>query len=552
MSVAESFDRLLSEYYHAWFRHHPEAAVEAGVAGFEDRLTPFGDDDIRALTGLNEMLLAALDALDFAALDADRRIDFRLAYGAALLENHELRDSDWRFHDPTRYLPLGAIHQLFLRRVADPAAALAARLAAIPDHLRDARALLGQTPDLVPLPWLEAAVAEARAGAEWLRGLEGHPQLAAVRERHGLLTAAAHALQEYADFLDGPVRGEAAGQVACGERHFRRLLRYRHFLEVEPDRLRRLGEEMATQTRAALAETCRALHGHDDWRAALAELRQRHPPREELLARYRARMQAAHDFLRTHRLVTLPERTELRVTETPVWLRHQIPFAAYVDPAPNDPDQKGWYWVTPPADETALGEHHELAIDHTCVHEAWPGHHLQFVTANGRFVSRSLPRLLNASATLYEGWALYCEDLMQEQGFLADPGSRLVLLHDRLWRALRIVIDVDLHCGGDEGFEAGMRRLQEELGFAEPQARAELTWYSLSPTVPLGYATGWALIRALRADREREPDFDLRSFHDRLIGSGSMALSLAVQRGFGESAWQRALDSVFHEEERPS
>ncbi|HHJ12031.1 MAG TPA: DUF885 domain-containing protein, partial [Chromatiales bacterium] len=65
MSVAESFDRLLSEYYHAWFRHHPEAAVEAGVAGFEDRLTPFGDDDIRALTGLNEMLLAALDALDF-------------------------------------------------------------------------------------------------------------------------------------------------------------------------------------------------------------------------------------------------------------------------------------------------------------------------------------------------------------------------------------------------------------------------------------------------------------------------------------------------------
>lgn len=545
MSVAESFDRLLAEYYQAWFRHHPEAAVEAGVAGFEDRLAPFGDDDIRALTGLNEMLLAALDALDFDALDADRQIDFRLAYGAALLENHELRDSDWRFHDPTRYLPLSAIHQLFIRPVEDLTAALAGRLAAIPDYLRDARALLGQTPDLVPLPWLEAAVAEARAGAAWLRDLERHPKLQSLRERHALLADAATALEEFAAFLDQGVRPEAAGQVACGERHFRRLLRYRHFLDVTPETLRGFGEALAERTRAELAETCRALHGHDDWQAALAALRERHPPREELLARYRERMAAAHAFLEQHRLVSLPARTTLQVTETPAWLRHQIPFAAYVDPAPNDPEQRGWYWVTPPADDAALGEHHELAIDHTCVHEAWPGHHLQFVTANSRFVSRSLPRLLNPSATLYEGWALYCEELMQEQGFLADPDSRLVLLHDRLWRALRVCIDVDLHCGEGDGFEAGVCLLREQLGFGEAEARAELTWYSLSPTVPMGYATGWALIRALRAEQEQVSDFALCSFHDTLIGNGSMALSLAMQRGFGEAAAVAALNKVF-------
>ena len=192
------------------------------------------------------------------------------------------------------------------------------------------------------------------------------------------------------------------------------------------------------------------------------------------------------------------------MVETPIFLRHQIPFAAYCEPAPNDSAQRGYYYVTPPQTEEELAEHDDIGLMHTCVHEAWPGHHLQFVTANLNPAARRLPRLLNASATFYEGWALYSEQLMQEEGFLNRPESRVILLRDRLWRALRILIDIEIHTR-NISLETAANRLVTELGFPRSQALAELTWYSQAPTVPFGYATGWALINALRDHLRHAP-----------------------------------------------
>src|SRR6185436_16968272 len=205
----------------------------------------------------------------------------------------------------------------------------------------------------------------------------------------------------------------------------------------------------------------------------------------------------------------------------------------------------GYYYLTPPQDAQALAEHDEIGLQHTCVHEAYPGHHLHFATVNGNAVARVLPRLLNASATFYEGWALYCEQLMQEEGFLNRPESRILLLRDRLWRALRVCIDVELHTRGLTP-EAAAERLVAVLGFPPAQALADVTWYTQSPTVPLGYATGWALINALReCVRAQEPEITLRAFHDRLLSAGAIALPLAIQRVFGEPMWREVRRAVF-------
>ncbi|MFL6714076.1 MAG: DUF885 family protein, partial [Sulfurifustis sp.] len=173
------------------------------------------------------------------------------------------------------------------------------------------------------------------------------------------------------------------------------------------------------------------------------------------------------------------------------------------------------------------------------------GHHLQFVTANGHAIARSLPRLLNPSASFYEGWALYTEQLMQEQGFLDRPESRIVLLRDRLWRALRIVLDVELHTRGLTVDQAA-ERMVKALGFPRSQAEADLAWYTRSPTVPLGYAVGWRLINVLRAREVGAADTpSLRMFHDRLLAAGSIALPLVIQRMFGDATWRAVRGSVF-------
>jgi len=551
VSAGDAFSKLLDEYYQAWFRFHPLAAVEAGVAGYADQLPPYDDDEIGALVGLNEMFLAGLDELDYGALDADQLIDFRLAYSAALLENHELRESDWRHHNPTRFIPLEAIHQLFLRPVENFEQAIEARLAQFPEYLRGARTHLIDTAELIPTLWLESAIVEAQSGAAYLRSLESHPKLATIRDRHTLLEVSARALKEYAHFLERDIRPQAAGQFACGQDHFERILRYGHFLDISADELFNFGERLFEQTETQMREVCKELTGNDDIQALIQQIQSRHPAAEDLMQHYKERMKAARRFLEEYDIVPMPELQKLSVIETPGYLRHQIPFAAYMEPAPNDPDQKGYYYVTPVNDDELLAEHNELSIDHTCVHEAWPGHHLQFVTANGSETSRSLPRFLNASATLYEGWALYCEELMVEQGFLNQPESRFQLLRDRLWRALRIQIDVSLHCR-DMSIDEAADWMHRALGFPREQALADLNWYSFAPGIPMSYATGWAMLRTLRASREAADDsFSLKDFHRDVLSCGSASLALVIERVFGKQALSECRAKLFEEKVLP-
>ncbi len=544
-----AFDQLLRDYYQAWFHFHPEAAVEAGVDGYADRLTPFHDDDIGALVSLNENLLGALDELNAGELDTDRQLDFRLLHGAAVIELHELMEADWRYRDPARYLPVNAIYQLTVYPVRGLPQALQARLAAVPGHLRGARRILAETPQLVPAAWLEGAISEAVAGARFVRDLPIHPVLirgfASLGRTAQLCEAAANAMEEFAHFLAQTIGARAEGAYACGHAHFARLLKHRHFLDCDAGALHDLGTRLVQRTRQELHAVTRRLRGDTDANAMASMIRSRHPTAGGLLNAYREQMQRAYEFVREQDLVEMPARQRLQVVDTPAFMRHAIPFAAYLPPAPNDPDQCGHYYVTPAADEELMGEHNDLALMHTCVHEAWPGHHLQFVTANQRPTSRTLPRLLNPSATLFEGWALYCEQLMFERGFLGQPEHEFLLLRDRLWRALRVQLDIELQTRG-LGLDAAARRLSDTLGFPLAQAKADVLWYSRAPAVPMGYATGWSLINRSRERLVEDRDAQqMRSFHDGLLSAGSIAVPLVLERCHGAAFAQSVQRDVF-------
>lgn len=547
MGPDHAFDALVQEYYRAWFRFHPEEAVEAGVDGYADRLTPYDDDDIGAQIALQEKLLAELDGIDAGRLDGERQVDFALLLGQAQLEHHRLLSRDWRRRDPERFLPLNALHQLTLYPVAGFDRAFRRRCEQIPAYLLGARAQLMAMPELIPPMWLESAVAAIEPGVAFIRGLNGHPRVrqAATGNNglHASLEQAAEAVAEFGRFLETEIRPRTAGDFAIGREAFDQLLHERHFLPVDADGLHALGVRLFEQTRQALEDEVRTLRGDTDIQAMFAGLHADHPTADGLLAAYREQMQRAHAFVASHDLVSLPVPERLDVVATPAFLRHQIPFAAYVAPVPDDPEQHGYYYVTPAEDEAALGEHNWSALMHTCVHEAWPGHHLQFVKANQRPSASTLPRRVNASATLYEGWALYCEQLMHEQGFLDQPEQRFILLRDRLWRALRIQLDVELHTRG-LSVEAAAERMQTSLGFTREQALADLNWYSRSPTVPMGYATGWRMMTEAR-DLALEQGMSLKAFHDRVLAGGSIALSLVLKQSFGEAFWETVSERVF-------
>lgn len=545
---AAALDGLIAEYYRVWFRFHPETAVELGVPGYAGLLRPYDDDDVGALAALHEKALAGLEALDPDWLDPDRAIDARLLAAQALIEHHELLERDWRRRDPQRYLPVNAIYQLTVLPVADFAAAFAARVGQVPVYLRGARAHLLDMPELVPPVWLESAAASAAAGADYLRTLDRHPRVLRHfphRQIREALERAARAVQDYGHFLEREIGPRAQGGFACGREQFERLLSGRHGLSVDAHRLHAFGVRLFEQTRQDLETVTRELRADGDQQALWARICAEHAEPGALLNAYRAQMQAARAFVARHDLVTLPVRECLDVVETPGFLRHHIPFAAYMPPTPDDPEQQGYYYVTLPDDPSALAEHNHPGLMHTCVHEAWPGHHLQFVTANLSPAGRSLPRLVNASATFYEGWALYCEQLMQEQGFLGRPEQRFILLRDRLWRALRVQLDVELQTRG-LGVEAAADRMQNALGLPRAQVLADLRWYTRSPAVPMGYAAGWALLNAARARLVPER-MALKDFHDRLLGAGSIGLPWVLRRVFGADLCRAVEADVFNE-----
>jgi uncharacterized protein (DUF885 family) len=121
-----------------------------------------------------------------------------------------------------------------------------------------------------------------------------------------------------------------------------------------------------------------------------------------------------------------------------------------------------------------------------------------------------------------EGWALYCEELMEEAGFYDTPGLKLWRLKNAMWRAVRLMVDVDLHCRG-RGLDEAARPLVE-LGGLEPNtARGEALRYTTSPTQPSSYVLGRDRIVALRTAAEQRPDFDLARFHDWLLGYSSIS-----------------------------
>ena len=138
--AGRALDALVREFYQVWFRFHPERAIEVGVSGYEGRLPAVDDDDVGALTGWLETAIVELEETDYEGLDGDERIDLRLLFGACHLEHRDLLEADWRHRDPVSFLPTPVIHQLMVFPQAQLRGALESCLAAVPEHLRHARA----------------------------------------------------------------------------------------------------------------------------------------------------------------------------------------------------------------------------------------------------------------------------------------------------------------------------------------------------------------------------------------------------------------------------
>ena len=532
-----TFGEFCAGYFSRYFNLHPSEAIYYGVEGYDHLLNDYSDDTYAAERSFVESSLAALRNIPVADLDQDQAIDFALLEGKLSIQSYEHAKEDYRLKCPDIYSPADAIYILTVRATNDLAGNLLSRLQRTPALVRQGVDNLSRKEANPPKLWTEMAVEGAKGAVNFLENLPYHPKVQSAGIDPSSLLAAIdqvqNAVRDFAAFLERDLLPRSSGVYAVGIEHYNLLLGKKHFLDHDAQSLLALGEQLFAKTKRELTELAGEIAPGKSIEQTARAVQESHPAVDEVLPAYRKAMEAARDFVKDHRLVSFPPNEKLHVVHTPEFRRHEIPFAAYLSPSPKDPAQVGYYYVTPVSDDDLLREHNWVGLENTSVHESYPGHHLQFSVANSIPAASTLPRLMNESSVFYEGWALYCEQLMHEQGFLKSKEHRFVMLKDRLWRALRIIIDVKTQIG-QMSYNEAADLMVRELHFPRAQACGDLNWYSQSPSVPMGYAMGWSIINRLR-EREQQrlgQMFNLREFHDKLLSVGSIALPLVERRHF--------------------
>jgi uncharacterized protein (DUF885 family) len=526
----DRFYDLVEARFRRLMHDNPIAATFFGIHDFDDQLGDGGRETILAELAADRAHLGAVESLDPGGLSEPVRFERDLEMHnlrRGIFETAELRV--WE----RRSLALDTIGDglflLFARDFAplpDRLDAIAGRLEGVPRHLDEARTRsaepqvrLWQQIEIESAGQLPALFEEVVAAG---RGAVGPTD---QRRLERAAQTATLAVELYATWLEGTL-ATATDDWAIGRERHDALVELRAFDGLDADAILELGRQKLAEEHAARTAAARDIDPAADEEAVIATVKADHAAIfETALEEYRVAMRRARAHLVERSLVTVPEDERIDVIETPEYLRNVLPFAAYFAPAVFDPDPKGLYVVTPSVhgDPSAMREHNRASISNTSIHEAYPGHHLQLDIARRH---PSLTRLLTDAPEFVEGWGMYSELMMREQGFDDGPEYRLMLHTDAIWRACRIILDVRLHRGELSVAEA-IDFLVENTGFERDNAEAEVKWYTYRPTYPLSYLLGRTLLLELRAAEERRlgDAFSLRGFHDALLRNGSLPIS---------------------------
>ena len=543
------FEALSQRFIGEFGRYSPVYATSLGDHRFDGELDDLGADGRARTLAWNRGLLAELQAFDRAALSRANQVD------AAMLENQlryaiwsEETYRDWSW-DPLVYTQLTgqALYGLLAREFAplpDRLRSLTSRLEKLPRLLEQARANL--VPARVPSIHAETAVKQNPGVMSLVDGLVV-PQLGALpqadRERlERAIAQARTAVQEHQRWLEGTLVPGAKGEFRIGAELYDQKLAFALMSPLSREEIRARAEAEVLRVRNEMYSVARTvLAGRegapplpdsptaDEQQAAIGAALEvayaDRPARDGVVDLARATLAETTAFVRQRDFVTVPDEP-LDVILMPEFQRGVA--VAYCDPPrPLDKGQRTYYAVSPiPEDwtdaqvDSFLREYNGRSIANLTIHEAMPGHYLQLAHSN-RYPS--VLRAMLYSGPFVEGWAVYTERVMQEQGFRGgDPLMRLVQLKWYLRAVTNAIIDSAIHVDGmtrDEAMQLmTVTGFQEEREAAGKWVRAQLTAAQLST-----YFVGYLEHADLRAEAERRwgKEFSLKRYHDQVLSFGS-------------------------------
>ena len=530
-------DRYFDEYY---FPHNPTAATSAGIHKYDDQLEDYSAGGARKRAAILKKFEA-----DFAKLPAGPDRDLVLfSIRAQLLELESIRM--WE-KNPDLYSS-GLSNSAFVimsRTFAPPEVrlkALTARERLMPKVLAEGRANVKRPPRI----YLDVAI-------EQLPGIisffEHDVPLAFVAVKDEALLADFHsanaavidALKKQEEYLKKQAASKyAAEDFKLGVANFTKKLEYEEMVDIPLDRLLEIGYENLHANQKTFRETAAAIDPKRPPQEILDDLKKDHPAPDKLLDAFRETCTKLAAFVNERKIITIPSPVPPILEETPPFMR-ALTFASMDTPGPYETVAKeAFFNVTLPEKdwkpervEGFMASFNRGTILSTAVHEAYPGHYVQFLWMQQ--VDSRVRKLIGANSNA-EGWAHYCEQMMLDEGYSNDPKMRLGQLQDALLRNARYIVGIEMHTG-KRTFEQGIEFFEKEGYQSHEVAEVETKRGTSDPTY-LYYTLGKLQILKLREDYRRKmgAQYSLQEFHDNFMKQGFPPIKIVRHALLGDDS----------------
>ncbi len=523
---------LGDEFVEAYFRFRPDHATARGYPGYDQVPVSFDDEAVERYRRAVEGIRARLDGAGAGTPDAGAEVDRSVLASHLVIATFYTHELGWLQRNPLLYVEAGleSVESLPLRGDLDTATrrrCLIARLHGLAPLMQQMRRRVNEP----EAPFHAAAMEMLAGGVEQVRETVG--DTTGDRELGAALDAGAAALEAGHEHLLR-VQGSVRPFEPMGEERYRTLLDGEHLLEMDMGELHALARDTVAEVERELP------------RVSAAERALVTPPpppgfgREDVLAYYRREVQAMRDVVEARGLMTVPAG-ELEVMETPPYLQAMLPGASYLPPPMYGRSRVGRFYLRPvpeDMDEHERREYHATVVHrrlrNLVAHEVYPGHHLQFLHAAAH---PSAVRKVRDNDVMIEGWALYCEKLMVDEGLFERVPSARPLRALRM-RALRVIVDAGIHSGEMTLADAEDFMCVHMGEGARGYVQTEVRRYAAEPTQAMSYLVGREAVLRLREEwrERRRGKLDLRTFHDRFLAEGSIPVALIRRRMVGDLA----------------
>jgi uncharacterized protein (DUF885 family) len=557
------FDKLVLDFIGGYLAARPLQGVALGFHQYDGKIGDYSRLSIDAEVERLKRFQDQFNKIEAGKLSKQADIDRRILLAAIAGELFQIQDMGIFEKNPMTYARAIDIN-LYIKRDFKP----------LEDRVRDIVTIEDQTAnimtagktnlaDVLPKPYVELAIQIANGSADFLekdlaaavKDVTDEPLMAAFRDAN---KKAAAALRDYAAWLTKEKLPKTTAEFALGTTKYQQMLANTELVDLPPDKILAIGLQRLKEEQQVFANTAKIIDPKKQPIDVFKEIQNEHPKPGELIPDVAKDLDQIRQYVLDHHIVAIPSDVRPTVTATPQFDRATT-FASMDTPGPFEKKAtQAYYYVTPVEENWTEKQKNEwltsfnyYTTDVTSIHEAYPGHYVQFLHLNAS-PATNVEKIFGSYAFI-EGWAHYTEKMMLDEGF-GSPSNptpeqkvraakyRMAQADEALLRLCRLCVSVKMHTQGMSVAD-GAKFFHENCYYEEKPSLSEAMRGTFDPGY-LNYTLGKLQILKLRDDYKAQEgaDFSLEKFHNEVLDHGMPPIRLLREILLkDESQWNAAL-----------